>query len=132
MQGVTEVRAVPGRGLEGDRYFYKKPKQTPRDLTLIAAEALEAFAAEAATELTPAESRRNVLTRGVPLNDLVGQEFAVGPVRVRGVELCEPCGHLRRLTGKPVLPGMVGRGGLRCAILTEGRIAVGDPVAPAC
>ena len=74
------------------------------------------------------DSRRNVVTRGVPLNHLVGKEFWIGEVKVRGLRLCEPCSHLQKLSHEKVLPGLVNRGGLRAQILTEGMIQVGDVV----
>ncbi len=132
-QPVTRVRAVPGRGLEGDRNFFEGPgMQTKRDreLTLIAIEALEAFAEDHGIQLTAAESRRNVATRGIDINQLVGRRFRVGDAECEGIELCEPCRHLERLTTFGVLRGLVHRGGLRAAILTEGEISVGDTVAP--
>ena len=130
---VTRVRAVSGRGLEGDRKFYGGEGPQPerdRELTLIATEALEALAAEHGIELTAAESRRNVATRGIDLNRLEGRRFRVGEVECEGIELCEPCSHLAGLTEPGVLRGLVHRGGLRAAILNDGVIAVGDAVAP--
>ena len=130
---VKRVRAMPGRGLEGDRYaagmgtFSNHKGQ--RDVSLIESEALEAFERESATSLSAAECRRNVLTRGVRLNDLVGKEFQVGHVRMRGLRLCEPCTHLVRLTkNSATLRGLVHRGGLYAAILNEGEIVVGDSI----
>jgi len=136
MKAVTQVRAVPGRGLEGDRYFTKSGTYSDRpgagrELTLVESEALEALERDYGVKLQPGESRRNITTRGVALNHLVGREFRVGEVTVRGVRLCEPCAHLRRLVGQEkVLPGLVHRGGLRCEILTEGVIRAGDTVQP--
>jgi MOSC domain-containing protein YiiM len=130
---VARVRAVPGRGLEGDRNFFARDGVQPerdRELTLIATEALDQLAAEHGIELTAAESRRNVATRGVDLNQLEGRRFRVGDVECEGIELCEPCNHLQGLTKPGVLRGLVHRGGLRAAILTGGEIAVGDVVAP--
>ncbi len=132
MQSVNEVRAVPGRGLEGDRYFFRqgtyyKP-QPDRELTLIEAEAIEALRSEFQVEYDLGASRRNVVTRGVPLNHLVGKEFWIGEVKARGLKLCEPCAHLQRLSHPKVLPGLVHRGGLRAQILTEGMIRVGEAV----
>jgi MOSC domain-containing protein YiiM len=129
---VARVRAVPGRGLEGDRNFFEGPGRQPerdRELTLIATEALAALAEEHGIDLTPAESRRNVATRGIDLNNLEGHRFRVGDVVCEGIELCEPCRHLQGMTKPGVLRGLVHRGGLRAAILTEGEIAVGDAVA---
>lgn len=129
MQSVDEVRAVPGQGLEGDRYFnqngtFSKP-QPDRELTLIEIEAIEALQHESGVALDSGSSRRNIVTRDVPLNHLVGREFQIGEVRVRGIKLCEPCSHLARLAHSAVLPGLVHRGGLRAQILTEGTIAAG-------
>lgn len=131
---VESARALAGRGLEGDRYaknggtFSAKPG-TGRQITLIEAEAIEAYEAELGEPLSAAEARRNLVTRGVRLNDLVGREFLVGEVRVLGCRLCEPCAHLVRLTGKPqTLTGLANRGGLRAEILSDGVIRVGDRV----
>ena len=132
MQSVSEVRAVPGQGLEGDRYFdhkgtFSKP-QPDRELTLIEAEAIEALRSEFRVDFSLGASRRNIVTRGVPLNHLVDREFWIGDVRARGLRLCEPCSHLQRLSHPKVLPGLVHRGGLRAQILTEGMIRVGEIV----
>ena len=134
MQGVAEIRAIASVGLEGDRYatrtgsFSSKPKPG-RQLTLIEAEAIEALGVELGLALAPGETRRNLVTRGVALNHLVGRDFTVGEVRLRGHELCEPCNDLVRMTGKPqILPGLIHRGGLRAEILGGGVIRVGDPV----
>jgi len=134
MQTVTEVRAIPGRGLEGDRYFTgtgfysNKPSAGGREVTLIETESVEALEG---IKLAAADSRRNIATAGVPLNHLVGREFHVGPVRMRGVRLCEPCRHLDELTQTGVMAGLVHRGGLRAQILTEGVIRPGDVIRPA-
>jgi MOSC domain-containing protein YiiM len=131
---VEGVRAVAGRGLEGDRNFLSAgdPElDRDADLTLVAAESLEALAEETGLLLTAAESRRNLLTRGVDLNALVGKRFRVGEVECKGIELCEPCRHLEGLTYPGVLRGLVHRGGLRAAIVEGGEISVGDVVAPA-
>jgi MOSC domain-containing protein YiiM len=130
---VEKVRAVAGRGLEGEYHFFGGDGTQPerdRELTLIATEALGALAAEHGIELTAAETRRNVATRGIDLNELEGRRFRVGEVECEGIELCEPCRTLERLTQPGVIRGLVHRGGLRAAILTEGEIAVGDVVAP--
>jgi MOSC domain-containing protein YiiM len=134
MRGVAEIRAITGVGLEGDRYATRtgsfSAKDKPgRQITLIEAEAIEALELEQGLKLTPGETRRNLVTRGVALNHLVGRDFTVGEARLRGHELCEPCGDLARMTGKPqILPGLVHRGGLRAEILEGGVIRVGDSV----
>jgi MOSC domain-containing protein YiiM len=127
---VERVRALAGKGLEGNRYFYDDAP-SGRAITLIAAEAIEDFNAETGIPLTAAESRRNVLTRGVDVNALVGKRFRIGDVECYGVELCEPCAHLESVTHPGVLRGMVHRAGLNADILTDGEIAVGDRVAVA-
>ena len=132
MQSLEQARLVPGRGVEGDRYFssqgtfFREPA-ADREVTLIEAEAIERMARECAP-FTAAESRRNLVTRGVALNDLVGQDFRIGSVRLHGLRLCHPCAHLTKLTGKQVLIGLAGRGGLRAQVLNEGTIRVGDRV----
>lgn len=129
---VESVRAIPGVGLDGDRYALKQGtfyKPEPSfELTLIESEALEALRRDYNMELAPGETRRNLVTRDVPLNHLVGREFLIGEVRIRGIRLCEPCSHLEALAGKPVIKGLRHRGGLRAQILSEGVIRVGDSV----
>jgi MOSC domain-containing protein YiiM len=131
MLPLTAVRAVGGRGLEGDRYFarigtYSKKTGPDREVTLIELEAVEALKRDYGVELDPKDSRRNLVTQGVALNHLVGREFTIGEVKFRGIRLCEPCSHLAKLADREVLPGLVHRGGLRAAILTDGVIRVGD------
>jgi MOSC domain-containing protein YiiM len=117
-RAVDAVDAEAGRGLEGDYHS---------DLTLIAAEALEGLREETGIELSGEQSRRNVLTRGIDLNALVGERFTVGGVEAVGAELAEPCTKLQRISGEPgVLRGLVHRGGLRADIVSGGRIAIGD------
>jgi MOSC domain-containing protein YiiM len=129
-QPVESVEVLAGQGPRGDRYFVTEPQERDGDdLTLIEAEALEAFTDETGIELSHEESRRNVLTRGVLLNELVGKRFRVGQVECVGVELCEPCNHLQGLTRPGVLRGLVHRGGLRANVTRSGRIAVGDELA---
>ena len=136
MQAVEAARAVPGRGLEGDRYFDARGSFSHwpgphRDVTLIAEEALAEMTRETSTTLAPEASRRNVLVRGVPLNDLIKQRFTVGDVLIEGVRLCQPCKYLARISGEPgVLPGLIKRGGLRARFLNEGAIRIGDAVRP--
>jgi MOSC domain-containing protein YiiM len=128
---VDSVLALTGRGLEGDRYLVPEDSWAPSGtaISLIEAESIEAVRAEHGIDLAGGRSRRQVITRGVRLNDLVGKEFSVGPIRCRGLELCEPCLGLSRLIGEPgLIKALVHRGGLRADILAGGRIAVGDAV----
>jgi MOSC domain-containing protein YiiM len=137
MRQVTAARSLPGRGLEGDRYAKAAGTFTPRsgkglgyDLTLIAAEALDDLTLADGQRLDYTEARRNVVTRGIDLNALVGRRFRVGEVECIGRRLCEPCAHLERLTRAGVLRGLIHKGGLRADVLTEGFVRVGDAVQP--
>ena len=125
---VERVRALAGRGLEGNRDLFEEA-EPGKALTLIAAEALERLEAEQGIALSAAASRRNVLTRGVDVNALVGRRFTIGEVECVGVELCEPCSYLESLTVPGVMKGLVHQAGLNADILNDGEIGVGDPVA---
>lgn len=134
MASQSEARAVPGKGLEGDRYFGGKgtfspnPQKTDYEITLVEKEKIEAFAVETGLPFTASHARRNLVTEGVDLNALAGREFLVGEVRIRGIRLCEPCSHLARTTFPETLRGLVHKGGLRAQIVTEGTIRIGDAV----
>ncbi len=132
MVTLESVEAVTGKGLAGDRYFhrvgtYSERPGSGRQVTLIEAEAI---AREAGVQLAPAASRRNVTTRGVPLNHLVGRRFRVGDVVLEGTRLGEPCQHLESLTTPGTLKALVHRAGLRADIVAGGMIRVGDVVRP--
>jgi MOSC domain-containing protein YiiM len=134
LRGIDSVEAIAGKGLVGDRYFAKdgtlSAKDGPdREVTLIEVEALEGLGREYQIELAPHHARRNLLTRGVPLNHLVGKTFKVGDVVLRGIRLCEPCGHLEKLTCKGVEKGLIHRGGLRAQIVTGGILRTGVVIA---
>src|SRR3954454_11697529 len=123
---VDRVRITAGHGIDGD---YHAGVEGNVALTLIAAEALEGLQHDTGLDISHAETRRNVLTRGVDLNALVGKRFRVGDVECEGVELCEPCRRLARLVDElGVLRGLVHRGGLRADVITDGEITVGDRV----
>jgi MOSC domain-containing protein YiiM len=128
VQLLESVRAIPGQGLAGDRHTLGTgtfPSGMPGSaLTLIASEVCESFD----PPLGPDEHRRNLTTRGIDLNRLVGRPFTVGEVQCRGMRLCEPCTVVQRYAGRPVLRALAHRGGLRADILTDGLIRVGDPV----
>lgn len=119
---VESVFAVAGKGLLGDRHFRDEGVAPGAALTLIEAEALEDV------KLTGAQSRRQVVVRGVQLNDLVGRRFLVGDVACFGVRLCEPCSHLQQLTRPGIIKDLIHRGGLNADILADGHISVGDPI----
>ena len=133
MRPVDRVRAIAGVGLEGDRYAlrtgnYSHDPKVDRNVTLIEAEEIEALASGSGIVLAPGESRRNVTTSGIRLNELVGRRFRIGDVECVGTRLCEPCQYLTDLLGKPVLALLVHRAGLRARILGDGEIAAGDEV----
>ena len=132
MRAVSEAEAVEGRGLLGDRYerkagTFSNPGGRGYDLTLVEAEALEELSAKG-VELAPDEARRNIVVRGIALDDLIGRRFRVGEVECLGQRRCEPCSHLERLTRPGVLRGLVHRGGLRADVLSGGRIRTGDGI----
>ena len=130
---MAQVRAVPGKGLVGDRHFGRAESdpdapRPDREITLVEVETLEALARDDGVRLESGDARRNLVTHGVALNHLVERQFTVGEVALLGLRLCEPCAHLAELTHESVLQGLVHRGGLRAQILTEGVIRVGDEV----
>lgn len=126
---VERVRAGTGQGLEGNRYYWPNgDAPSGRAVTLIAAEAVEAVAAEGKVVVEPAATRRNVLTRGIDVNELVGKRFRIGDVECLGIELCEPCTTLESMTQPGVIKAFVHRCGLNADILNDGEIAVGDDV----
>lgn len=132
MQEVSMAEAIKGRGLLGDRYArgagtFSNPRGRGYDLTLVEAEALEELSAKG-VELAPIEARRNLVVRGIALDDLIGRRFQVGEVECFGQRRCEPCAHLERLTQPGVLRGLVHRGGLRADVLSDGEIRTGDRV----
>ena len=132
MIAVPEVRAYADRGLEGDRFFrdsWCKAKRPDKAVTFIEEETLELAAAELGTEMFADKTRRNIVTRGVPLIDLIDREFTVGGVVMRGLRLFEPCGHLEKVSKIPgIFRALEHRSGLKAAILNDGVIRVGDSI----
>jgi MOSC domain-containing protein YiiM len=122
LQPVEAARALAGKGLQGDRKFRESGAKPGQALTLVEAENVEAVG------LAPGETRRQVTTRGVRLNDLVGRRFRVGEVECYGVELCEPCTHLQSMTRPGIIKELTHRAGINADILTDGTISVGDEV----
>ena len=135
MKKVEQLSALAGQGIEGDRYLlgtgtYSKKPQPGRQITLIKSEILESLKDKFNITIRPEESRRNVLTEGIEINDLVGTEFFVGTVRLRAHRLTEPCKYLENLLDQPGLyKELWGNGGISCEILTDGVINVGDIIA---
>jgi MOSC domain-containing protein YiiM len=133
IHAVERVRAVEGRGLEGDRYHagigtYSQTPGTGRQMTLIDAAALDALQAEHGIALAPGASRRNLVVRGADLDALIGRRFWIGEVLCEGMRACPPCGHLETLAGPGVAKALIGRGGLRAEIRRSGTIRVGDAI----
>ncbi len=131
MCSLEEVRAVPGKGLEGDRYFqatgtYSGKPGAGREVTFIEIEAIEVLPRESGITIAAGAARQNVVTCGIALNHLVGREFRVGEARFRGIRLCEPCTHLEGLSGVGLKAALHHRGGLRANVVSEGTIRVGD------
>jgi MOSC domain-containing protein YiiM len=130
---VPCVRVVPGRGLEGDRYFdgqgsFSRWPGTGRAVTLIAWEVIDVVRREHGVDLDDGRSRRNVVTEGVDLLSLIGRRFRIGTALFRGERPCEPCGHLERCVGAELMAALKGRGGLRADVLEEGLFRPGDAV----
>lgn len=135
MRQLDEVRAIAGHGLEGDRYAVGRGTFSiaggrGNDLTLIAGEVLDALALPDDRPLSGADARRNVVTRGLDLDALVGRSFRIGELELIGRRRCEPCAHLQRLTRPGVLRALVHRGGLRADLLNSGTLRVGDAITP--
>jgi MOSC domain-containing protein YiiM len=135
MENVTDIEVVAGEGLVGDRYGsgigaaqFKGRRKPENEVTLIASEAIGAANDEFNYTIEHLDTRRNLLTEGVPLNDLVGKTFRVGPVLLKGLELCEPCGYLEKRTFTGIKAALKHRGGLRCCVLEGGTIRVGDAI----
>jgi len=133
MASVPHVRAIAGTGLEGDRYatgagHWSAIRRSGDSLTLVEAEVVETIAGGGGPELAPGATRRNITTRGIRLDDLIGSRFRIGQVECLAVRRCEPCSYLDGLLGEEVLAHLVHRAGIRADILTDGTIAVGDAI----
>ena len=134
MRRATEATALPGRGLDGDRYAaaagsFSRWPSPGRAVTVISAEALAEAEAEFGVSLMEGEHRRNLIVTGVPLAEMKGVEFQIGEVGFRGAQICAPCKYLVRVTGQEdIFQALVRRGGLRAEILTDGVIRRGDAV----
>jgi len=133
MQALAETRLAAGLGIAGDRYAaalgtYSGRPHVDRQVTLLEIETLEALARDHGIELAPHEHRRNLTTRGVPLNHLVGHYFRVGSCVLYGGRLNVPCMYLENLLGKKVFKPLLNRSGLNARIVVGGAICVGDRI----
>lgn len=134
MRCAPAIEVVAGAGIVGDRYFVTQHTKAGKQITLIEAEEIESFNARNGTRLSLTDPRRNVVTRGVRLAPFVGREFTVGPVRLRGIELCEPCGTLSGylaacgMAKRDFIRDFTHRCGLRADVVASGTIRIGDAV----
>src|SRR5680860_1303573 len=130
IQEVQEVEAIAGKGLRGDRYFDDgdEAHDPTLEVTLFSAEGLEEGRAESGLDIVAKEMRRNLMTRGVTLSDLLGRRFSAGEVVFEGLERNPPCAHLQRLAGKPLLKPTIENGGIRARIVKGGTIRAGDEI----
>ena len=135
LQSVAQATLESGRGLVGDRYyehggtFSEELKDgTDWEITLIESEEIQRFNESQGLTLPPASFRRNIVTSGIRLNELVGRRFKVGSALLEGMRLCEPCAHLGKLIGPAVVKGMVHKAGLRARIVTGSIIRAGDHI----
>ncbi|MDA1002845.1 MAG: MOSC domain-containing protein [Chloroflexi bacterium] len=128
VEARDDVMLVAGVGIEGDRYatgrgFWSDPQWPDQELTFVEAEVAEELGIE------PSALRRNVVVRGVRLDDLIGAEVAIGEALIAGVRPCDPCAHIEHVSARPgLLKALVGRGGLRARIVRGGRVRVGDAI----
>lgn len=133
MRPMSPLNLIAGLGVEGDRYatgegFYSDRPEEGRQVTLFEAETLEALNRDHGVELTASDHRRNITTRGVPLNHLVGRKFRIGTAVLEGTRLSTPCRHIEQITGKEIFNLLLNRSGLHARILTGATIEVGDKV----
>lgn len=135
LEPLEQSTLEAGRGLVGDRYylgtgtFSKKLAGKPdAEVTLIELEEIEQFNGTHGLSISVGDFRRNIITSGVRLNDLIGVTFSVGKATLEGIRLCEPCAHLAGLVTPEVLPGLVGRAGLRARVITGGNVKPGDAI----
>ena len=130
IQEIAEIEAVAGKGLVGDRYFQDGHEEhdPALEVTLFSAEGLEAGRADSGLDIEAADMRRNLMTEGIQLSDLLGRRFAAGDVTFEGLEENPPCARLQRLAGKPLLKPLIGRAGIRARIVTGGTIRTGDEI----
>jgi MOSC domain-containing protein YiiM len=136
MCALESVRAVEGRGLEGDRYHagigtYSQTPGGGRHVTLIDGAVLDALVSDHGITLAPGASRRNLVVRGADLDGLIGKQFWIGEALCEGIRACPPCAHLETLAGPGVAKALIGRGGLRAEICQSGTIRRGDAIRPA-
>ena len=126
IQSLNEVEAIAGKGLINDKHF-KDGNEVRCQITLIEIENINYYNRISNTTIPAINFRRNIITEGIKLNELVGKELIIGEVRVRAHDLCRPCKYLEEsLKQKNIVKEFLRKGGLRCEILTDGKIFIGD------
>ena len=135
VSGHQKISVRAGKGIEGDRYFSNTGKnrsnykgQPDWEITLIESEVIEAFNHDTGNKFHESDFRRNLVTEGIRLNDLVGKTFNINGVSFYGVQLCEPCASLQKRLAVKILPDLIGKGGLRAQIRGVGLLNVGDAI----
>ena len=128
MESINSIKVIANKGIVNDRYF-KEDNDKNNQITLIESENVDYYNKISGTNLIPTDFRRNIITKGISLNKLVGKEILIGEVRLKIHDLCEPCRYLQELLGeKNLVKKLLNRGGLRCELLTNGNINVNDPI----
>ena len=128
MESMNSIKVIANKGIVNDRYF-KENNDKKNQITLIESENVDYYNKISGTNFIPTDFRRNVITKGISLNKLVGKGILIGEVRLKIHDLCEPCRYLQELLGeKNLVKKFLNRGGLRCELLTNGNINVNDPI----
>jgi len=128
MESVNSIQVIAGEGVVKDRHF-KKNNDKRNQITLIEIENIKNYNQVAETLIPSIDFRRNIITEGIKLNQLLGKEFLVGEVKLKAHDLCRPCKYLQeRLKQKDFIKELLNRGGIRCEILNNGTINVGSKI----
>tara|TARA_B100002003_G_C13943355_1_gene457695 strand:- start:15 stop:482 length:468 start_codon:yes stop_codon:yes gene_type:complete len=126
VDNVNEIEVIQGKGIIGDRYFLENNEKR-KQITLIEIENIDIYNKISQTNIPAIKFRRNIVTEGIKLNDLIGKEFFIGKVKVKAHDLCRPCKYLQEsLKQKNIIKEFLHKGGLRCEILSSGKIFIGD------
>jgi len=128
IEEVTSIEVIANKGVVGDRHYdeYNDPYN---QLTLIESENIDYYNTKYSLDISYKDFRRNIVTKGIQLNELIGKKIKIGDVEVEGIDLCRPCRHLTEVLNQPnILKEFLRRGGLRCQILSSSRISVNDEI----
>ena len=128
IEEVTSIEVIANKGVVGDRHYdeYNDPYN---QLNLIESENIDYYNTKYSLDISYKDFRRNIVTKGIQLNELIGKKIKIGDVEVEGIDLCRPCRHLTEVLNQPnILKEFLRRGGLRCQILSSSRISVNDEI----